>query len=70
MTSNPQATQDPVSRISTADLAVALSLRPQSLRKRFSATGSYFGVTPLKLRNGRLLWPADAIEQLAKRGQR
>lgn len=28
-----------------------------SVRKRYSQTGSYFGVRPIKLANGRLKWP-------------
>lgn len=50
--------------ISTQDLAVLLALRPQSIRKRYCQTGAYFSLRPVKMPNGRLLWPADAIEQL------
>lgn len=50
--------------ISTDELAALLALRPQSIRKRYCLTGAYFSVRPVKLPNGRLLWPADALEQL------
>ncbi len=50
----------------TDELATQLGLSPQTLRKRYAQTGSYFTVKPLKLPNRRLLWPADAIEQLIK----
>jgi len=33
-------------------------VKPQTVRKRYSQTGSYFGVRPQKLPNGRLLWPS------------
>jgi hypothetical protein len=26
--------------------------------------GSYYGIRPAKLPNGRLLWPGDAVERL------
>jgi len=52
------------SPLTTEDLAAELALKPQSLRKRYSQTGSYFGVRPKKLPNGQLRWPADAVERL------
>jgi hypothetical protein len=50
--------------LSTDELAALLVLRPQSIRKRYCQTGAYFGLRPVKLPNGRLLWPADSLEQL------
>ncbi|VVE42595.1 DNA-binding protein [Pandoraea anapnoica] len=69
MSLTPQSTS--VGRfLTTNELASAISLRPQSIRKRYSQTGSYHGVVPLKLEAcRRLLWPANAVEQLAKRGR-
>ncbi|WP_019139872.1 hypothetical protein [Noviherbaspirillum massiliense] len=55
--------------LTTEELAHFLSLKSQSIRKRYSLTGSYHGVRPIKLPNRRLLWPADSLEQLAKEGQ-
>lgn len=52
--------------ITTEELAALLSIRPQSIRKRYSQTGAYFSLRPTKLPNGRLMWPADALEQLAE----
>ncbi|QND87120.1 Uncharacterized protein ChrSV_4902 [Chromobacterium vaccinii] len=52
--------------LNTNEFANGLSLRPQSIRKRFAATGSYFGVRPIKLPNGQLRWPTDAVERLMK----
>ncbi len=51
--------------LTTEELAAALSLNPQSLRKRLSQTGGYFGLRPIKLPNGRLQWPPDSVEQLS-----
>lgn len=50
--------------LSTKKLASGLALRPQSIRKRFNQTGSYFGLKPVKLPNGRLYWPSNSIAQL------
>jgi hypothetical protein len=50
--------------LSTGEFAAALRLKPQTFRKALCCTGSYFGVRPTKLPNGRLLWPASAIAKL------
>ncbi|MDH6150538.1 MULTISPECIES: hypothetical protein [Paraburkholderia] len=52
--------------ITTEELAALLSIRPQSIRKRFCQTGAYFSLRPVKMPNGRLMWPADALDKLAK----
>ncbi|WP_321789805.1 DNA-binding protein [Paraburkholderia sp. J94] len=52
--------------LSTEELATLLTLRPQSIRKRYCQTGSYFCLRPVKLPNGRLMWPADSLAQLAE----
>lgn len=54
--------------LSTEELASALDMEAQSIRKRLSQTGSYFGVKPARLPNRKLLWPADALEQLINMG--
>jgi len=54
--------------LTTEELAKALSLNPQSLRKRLSQTGAYFGLRPIKMPNGRLLWPVNSVELLATKG--
>lgn len=50
--------------ITTMALAQRLGLQPQSLRAAVCQKGSYFGIVPNRLPNGRLLWPADSYEQL------
>ena len=41
----------------TEEFAELNGVKAQSVRKRYSQTGSYFGVRPLKLANRRLKWP-------------
>lgn len=53
--------------LTTDELAAELGMSAQSIRKRYSQTGSYFDLRPVKLPNRRLLWPADALEQLINR---
>lgn len=50
--------------LSTEQLADLLCLQPQSIRKRYSQKGSYFGIAPVKLPNGRLAWPYDQVVKL------
>jgi predicted site-specific integrase-resolvase len=52
--------------MNTASLAAALGIKPQSIRKRFCETGTYYCLRPVKLPNGRLRWPADSVEQLSR----
>ncbi|KVQ16514.1 DNA-binding protein [Burkholderia ubonensis] len=52
--------------ITTDELAELLSIRPQSIRKRYCQTGAYFSLRPVKMPNGRLMWPADALDKLAE----
>ncbi|WP_244814775.1 DNA-binding protein [Caballeronia sp. Lep1P3] len=62
----PRFSSPPPQYLSTEELAACLSLRPQSIRKRYCQTGAYFCLRPVKLPNGRLMWPADAVEQLTR----
>lgn len=50
--------------LSTETLAADCKVKPQSIRVRLCRTGSYFGLKPVKLPNGRLLWPGNALELL------
>ena len=48
----------------SADQFAALNqVKSQSVRARLCRTGSYFGVRPMKLANGRLAWPAVQVEK-------
>lgn len=68
MTNSKTSAQVITRRLTTEDLAQALALQPQSIRKRFSQTGQYFGLRPDKMPNGRLMWPSDAVDQLTNGG--
>ena len=56
------AFEAPIPEIDTEELARQNAVKPQSVRVRLCRTGSYFGVKPRKLPNGRLLWPGNASE--------
>lgn len=43
----------------TEQFARSRLVKPESVISRFCRTGSYFGIRPRKLENGRLLWPDD-----------
>lgn len=54
--------------ITTEIFANSIGGKPNSIRVRLCETGSYFGIKPHKLPNGRLLWPANSVQQLIDRG--
>jgi hypothetical protein len=47
--------------LSAEQFAALNQVKPQSVRARLCRTGSYFGIRPLKLANGRLAWPAVQV---------
>jgi hypothetical protein len=61
----PKMTLNNLFPLTTAQCARLLELKdPRTLRARVRETGSYFGVVPQVLWNGRWRWPADICEQL------
>jgi len=50
--------------MNTEKLAAALHIKQQSIRKRLCETGTYYCLRPVKLPNGRLLWPEDSLALL------
>ena len=56
-------------QLTTEAFAAQHLVDPQTVRKRLSSHGSYFGVKPLRLPNRRLLWPADSITALIEGSQ-
>jgi hypothetical protein len=56
-------------RFTTDQFAAQYLVDAQTIRKRLSSHGSYFGVKPLRLPNRRLLWPADSIGALIEERQ-
>ena len=53
--------------MTNSQFAQKVGIRPESIHARVCRFGSYFGVVPQKLPNGRLFWPNDAFEQLASK---
>lgn len=56
-------------RFTTDQFAAQHLVDAQTVRKRLSSHGSYFGVKPLRLPNRRLLWPGDSIAALIGESQ-
>ena len=56
--------------LTTPDLASQVGITPESLRVHLCRRGSYFGLVPDRLPNGRLLWPADSLERLKEEGRK
>ncbi|SDF83005.1 hypothetical protein SAMN05216466_101209 [Paraburkholderia phenazinium] len=54
------------SYLTTEAFADTMGLHAQSVRKRYSQTGSYFGLRPVKLPNRRLMWDAEAVEMFLR----
>lgn len=50
--------------IQTAALAKSIGYKPASIRTAVWRHGHFNGIKPVKLPNGRLLWPADSVERL------
>jgi len=50
--------------IQTAAFAQRLGYKPASIRTAVWRNGHFNGIKPIKLPNGRLLWPADSVERL------
>lgn len=57
MPNNPNGSTHPAYPWQTKTFAARNHIEEQTARKRYSQTGSYFGVVPEKLANGRLAWP-------------
>jgi hypothetical protein len=54
---------------STELFAGSIGLKPASLRVHLCRHGSYYGLVPERLPNGRLLWPINSIEKLKELGR-
>ncbi|QRY31831.1 hypothetical protein JVX96_00430 [Variovorax sp. PDNC026] len=57
MPNNPHSSPHPTYPWRTKTFAARNHIEQQTARKRYSQTGSYFGVVPEKRANGRLAWP-------------
>lgn len=63
------STTDTRPGLSTEAIAALNQVKPASVRERLSREGSYFGLVPERLPNGRLSWPADSRERLLEAGK-
>lgn len=53
-------------KLDTAEAAAVLRVKPQTLRRALCLQGHYFGMRPVKLPNGRLLWDAADLDRLTE----
>lgn len=53
--------------LDTDEFGTRNRVKGQTVRARFCRTGSYFGIVPKKLANGRLAWPDVQVEAGAGR---
>ena len=53
--------------MTTNELAELIGIRSTSIHRRFCTTGSYFGLRPQTLANGRLKWPDDSFQKLTEK---
>jgi hypothetical protein len=51
---------------STEEFSEKFTVKADTIRRGLCVRGHYLGVKPIKLPNGRLLWPNVSPEQLAK----
>lgn len=65
---SPVIATDTAVLVSTETFAAKQLVKQQSVRKRYSQTGTYFGVRPVKLCNGRLGWPLEFVKKYVDGG--
>ena len=44
--------------LTTPEFSALFKVKPETVRRNLCTTGHFMGVKPLKMPNGRLLWPA------------
>lgn len=47
----------------------AIGMKSESIRVRLCKAGSFHGIKPKKLPNGRLAWPDDAVQKFLEQGR-
>lgn len=57
-----QPQECPTHQLSTEQFARNNQVKPTSVHHRVCLTGSYFGIVPKRLKNGRLAWPNAQVE--------
>lgn len=56
------------STMATDEFAASVGLKSQTIRKTYCLKGEVMGIRPIKLPNGKLRWPTQAIADLLKGG--
>jgi hypothetical protein len=56
--------REPKEFFSTKEFARLICIEPATISRGLCVNGHYMGVRPLKLPNGRLLWPRQSVEKL------
>lgn len=52
--------------LTTNEFAASMGVKGDSVRRRLCVTGHYLGIRPIKLPNGRLLWPEDERQRVLR----
>lgn len=60
-----KTTAKPSYSFTTQDLADVLRVKAETIRRGYCVNGHYQHLKPLRMRNGRLLWPAVSPEDVA-----
>lgn len=55
--------------LTTEDVAIALCVKPQTVRASLCRSGHYMGLRPLKLPNRRLLWESEKLQGILAVGE-
>ncbi|RJQ72253.1 MAG: hypothetical protein C4519_18810 [Desulfobacteraceae bacterium] len=55
--------------LTTNEFADSIRVKGSTVRRGLCVNGHYLGIRPIKLMNGRLLWPEVKPEQLQKQAQ-
>lgn len=50
--------------LTTNEIAPFLGVKPSTLIRGLCVNGSYLGIRPRKLPNGRLLWPKTGLDRI------
>ena len=56
--------------LSNSQLAALCKVEPSSIHAALSRHSNFLGLRPVKLPNGRLLWPEDAVAKMLVGGAR
>jgi len=56
--------REPKEFFSTKEFARLICIEPATIRRGFCVNEQYMKIKPVKLPNGRLLWPRQSVEKL------